>query len=70
VEAKYKGLFEVDSVTGEVYVPEGAGGSLDYEDVNTYSIEYTVRDRCEEGFCYPGKLVEIVVEICVFNGRN
>jgi len=67
---KYKGIFEVDNATGLVYVPEGAGGSLDYEGVNTFSIEYTVRDRCESGFCYSGKLVEIVVEISVFNGRN
>jgi len=41
-----------------MYVPEGGGTKLDYEDVNVFSIEITVRDRCQNDGCYFGKLAE------------
>jgi hypothetical protein len=56
MEKIYKGIFEIDSDTGEVYVPAGSPDRLDYEDTNTYSIEITVKDRCNSGEnCY-GKM--------------
>jgi len=58
VELQYKGTFEIDAVTGWMYVPEGAGAKLDYEEVKSYTIEVTVRDRCQTNFCYFGKLAE------------
>jgi hypothetical protein len=61
VENKYKGIFEVDTVTGLMFVPEGEGTKLDYETDKSFIIEVTVRDRCQENFCYPGKLAEKIL---------
>ena len=58
MEERYKGLFEVDTVTGLMFVPEGKGTELDYEKDKSFIIEVTVRDRCQHGFCYSGKLAE------------
>ena len=58
VEIQYKGTFEIDTVTGLMYVPEGAGAKLDYEEVQSYTVEVTVRDRCQTDYCYFGKLAE------------
>ena len=70
MEDEYKGAFEIDISTGLLFVPEGRGTNLDYEDVHSFSILVTVRDRCENNFCYPGKLANIIVEISVFIGRK
>jgi hypothetical protein len=58
VEDAYRGTFEVDTITGLMFVPEGEGAKLDYENVNYFDIEVTVRDRCQEGICFLGKLAE------------
>jgi hypothetical protein len=53
----YKVIFEVDTETGLMFVPEGEGIKLDYETDKSFNIEVTVRDRCENG-CYFGKWAE------------
>jgi hypothetical protein len=56
MEDAYKGTFEIDFVNGSVYLPDGQGSKIDYEKLNIYVIQITVRDRCDkDGFCY-GKL--------------
>jgi hypothetical protein len=55
VEDMYKGTFEVDTETGLMFVPAGEGTKLDYEKGKSFSIEVTVRDRCENNGCYFGK---------------
>jgi len=55
VDDEYKGTFEVDNVTGEMFVPEGAGTKLDYEKIQSFNVEVTVRDRCQNDVCYFGK---------------
>ena len=58
MEDQYAGTFEIDTETGLMFVPEGEGTKLDYEKVNSFSIEVTVRDRCQNNGCYFGKLAE------------
>jgi hypothetical protein len=48
----YRGIFEIDPVTGEVFVPKGNKDRLDYERKNSYEIEIIVKDRCDSGICY------------------
>jgi hypothetical protein len=52
VEELYKGIFEIDPVTGEVFVPPGNKDKLDYEKRRSYEIQITVKDRCDTGNCY------------------
>lgn len=69
VEDQYRGTFEINTETGEMFVPEGEGTKLDYEDVKSYTIEVTVRDRCESG-CYFDSLsnsTRITVELIDIN---
>ena len=70
MEDEYKGAFEIDISTGLLFIPEGSGTILDYEEVHSFSILVTVKDRCENTFCYSGKLAKIIVEISVFIGRK
>jgi hypothetical protein len=52
LEELYRGIFEIDPVTGEVFVPQGNKYPLDYEKKNSYEIQITVKDRCDSGICY------------------
>ncbi|PNF25389.1 hypothetical protein B7P43_G09776 [Cryptotermes secundus] len=56
LEELYRGIFEVDLVTGEVFVPQGNKDRLDYEKKNRYEIQITVKDRCDTGNCYGDSL--------------
>ena len=58
VEDKYKGTFEIDTNSGQLYVPEGAGTNLDYEGQNTFTIQITVKDYCQSEDCTFGKLTD------------
>jgi hypothetical protein len=58
VEEAYRRTFQVNATTGLMFVPEGEGAKLDFESVNYFYIEVTVRDRCEDNFCFLGKLEE------------
>jgi hypothetical protein len=70
VEDEYKGAFEIDITTGLLFVPEGKGTILDYEEVHSFFLVVTVADRCENSFCYSGKLAKYFVGISVIIGRN
>jgi hypothetical protein len=52
VEELYRGIFDIDPVTGEVFVPKGNKDRLDYEKISNYDIQITVKDRCDTGTCY------------------
>lgn len=70
VEDMYKDTFKVDTETGLMYVSAGEGTKLDYEKVHSFSIEVTVRDRCENNGCYFDSLsssIRITVELTDIN---
>ncbi|XP_021930459.1 protocadherin Fat 4-like isoform X2 [Zootermopsis nevadensis] len=53
LEERYRGIFDIDPVTGEVFVPRGDSNRLDYEAARSHIVQITVRDRCNEGdICY------------------
>lgn len=56
LEELYRGIFEIDPVTGEVFVPKGNKDRLDYEKKESYEIQITVSDRCDTGNCYGDSL--------------
>jgi hypothetical protein len=55
MDQRYRGIFDIDPVTGEVFVPksESESNRLDYETAKSYTVEITVKDRCYSGdICY------------------
>jgi hypothetical protein len=57
VEDQYTGIFEINNATGEMFLREGGGISLDYEKQQTFTVDVIAKDRCLDG-CYFGKLAE------------
>lgn len=53
LEERYRNIFNIDPITGEVFIPKGDSGRLDYETTKSYTVEITVKDRCHrEDICY------------------
>jgi hypothetical protein len=65
MDERYARIFQIDSETGLMSVPDGAGAELDYEKNQYFKIKITVKDRCQfSDDCSFGKLAKCCGNTC------